>query len=74
MDLFRKWERAQVSRHIKTIDSKALEDQKSMVNREILKLQQRMKQIVASPDDKYTDLQFDKNHQMHLSSETPVMC
>ena len=39
MDLFRKWEKTQVSRHIKKIDSKALEDKKSMVNREILKLQ-----------------------------------
>ena len=33
-----------------------------------------MKQIVASADERYTDLEFDKNHQIALSTETPVIC
>ena len=56
---YRKWEKAEIDKVFKRIDHQMFERKKVELKTEMLRLQQNIKSIVTSAQDRYTKLDFD---------------
>ena len=56
---YRRWEKAEIDKVFKRIDHTMFERKKVELKREMLRLQQNIKSIVTSAQDRYTKLEFD---------------
>ena len=59
---------------MKLLDNKTFENNKIALKNEILQLQQNMKAIVASADDRYTDMSFDTPQNLVINPGNTVLC
>ena len=63
-----------MSNNTMKIDHRMFEKKKLELKKEMMRLQQNMKCIVTSAEDRYTNLQFDNTHQFVVSPDNAVLC
>ena len=56
------------------VDHHELEHKKNHLKKELLRLQQNIKFVVASADDRYTNLSFDTQKRFVINPGNPVLC